>query len=265
MKPRHAGVARKLLLIATLALASADATATTVAYGSRFFTGIDYVFLGRDGQWHTITDMQTGVLPSAAAFAGNDYSTQYILDFTVGRMYSIDVNAPHDVLIGATDTGDNQPIGLHWDPTSSQMYLIANDSACTTTTLYVVSLTNAATFEIGSTPRCIVSLAIDADGNGFGIDQDEDALVSIDIGTGAAATIGPLGFSTSTLVGGLDFDPTTGVLNLFATDDDTHVSGRYLVDVTQGTATRVATYDFAPLGVALADLPETILANGFDP
>ncbi len=265
MNLRHAGATRKLLLTATLALASADAMATTVAYGSRFFTGIDYVFLGTDGQWHTVKNMGSSVLPSAGAFAGNDYSTQYILDFTVGRLYSLDVNWPQDILIGATDTGDNSPIGLHWDPTSSQMYLIANDSACTTTTLYVVSITNAATFEIGSTPRCIVSLAIDANGNGFGIDQDEGSLVSIDIGTGAAATIGPLGFSTSTLVGGLDFDPTTGELNLFATEDDTHIFGRYIVDVTQGTATRIATYDFAPLGVALADLPETILANGFDP
>ncbi len=68
-----------------------------------------------------------------------------------------------------------------------------------------------------------------------------------------------------TLIGGLDFDPSTGELDLFALGDGTHPGGRYLVDTAQGTATLVATYDFAPLGVSLAIQADAILADGFDP
>jgi hypothetical protein len=153
---------------------------------------------------------------------------------------------------------------MHWDPTSSQMYMIAQNSACTTTTLYVVSTINAATFEVGATPRCIVGFAIDTGGHGFGIDQDESTLVSIDIGTGAAATIGPLGITVGSLIGGLDFDPATGELNLFALGKGTVGAGRYLVDTVQGSATLVATYDPAPLAVSLAVSADAIFEDGFD-
>jgi hypothetical protein len=255
--------ARKLLLVGTLAAASADASAVTIGYASKLdFGNIDYMRL--DLQGHSQSIGAVTLLPAAGAFAGDTYSTQYVVTLTTGQLFSIDVGAPHLHLVGAPDIGDNLTTGMHWDPTGSEMYLIAQDDPCTTTTLYVVDVTNAATFDVGSTPRCILGFAIDADGRGFGIDQDGSALASIDIGTGAAATIGPLGIDVGTLIGGLDVDPSTGELNLFALSDGTHPAGRYLVDTAQGTATEVAAYDFAPFGVSLAIQPDTILADGFD-
>ena len=248
----------KVLLTATLAAASADASATTIAYASQLdFGNIDYLRLDLEGHSQNIGAIT--LVPAAGAFAGDDYSTQYVVHSTVAGLFSIDVQAPHLHLIGTMDIGGRRPTGMHWDLSSSQMYLIAQDSPCTTTTLYVVSTSNAATFEIGSTPRCIVGFAIDAAGEGFGIDEDGSALVSIDIGTGAAATIGPLGIEVGTLIGGLDVDPSTGELDLFGP------AGRYVVDTSQGTTTLVATYDFAPLGISLAIQADTILADGFDP
>jgi hypothetical protein len=67
------------------------------------------------------------------------------------------------------------------------------------------------------------------------------------------------------MVYGLDFDPSSGDLNLFAYDEDAAAGGRYLVDPEQGTATSVATYDFAPLGIALAVGTYSIFTDGFDP
>jgi hypothetical protein len=251
-------------LAATIAAASANGSAATIAYASRVdFGNIDYERLDLNGHYQEIGAIT--LLPAAGAFAGDDYSTQYIVHPTIGELFSIDVESPHLHLVGATDTGGRQPKGMHWDPTSSQMYLIAQDTPCTTTTLYVVSTVNAATFEVGSTPRCIVGFAIDAGGRGFGIDEDESTLVSIDIGTGAAATIGPLGIEAGSLIGGLDFDPSTGELDLFGPGDGTRPAGRYIIDTGQGTATLVATYDFAPLGVSLAIQADAILADGFDP
>lgn len=250
--------------MATLAAASADASAVTIAYASRLeFGGIDYLRLDLGGHSQEIGAIT--LVPAAGAFGGGDYSMQYVVHSTVASLFSIDVQAPHLHLIGATDIGGRQPTGMHWDSTSSEMYLIAQDDPCTTTTLYGVSTADAATFEVGSTPRCIVGFAIDADGRGFGIDEDESALVSIDIGTGTATTIGPLGMQAGTLIGGLDFDPSTGELNLFTLSDGTRPAGRYLVDTSQGTAMLVATYDFAPLGVSLAIQTDAIFADGFDP
>lgn len=257
----RSNVAQKLLLTATLAAASANASAVTIAYASQLeFGGIDYLRLDLQGGAQNIGALT--LAPAAGAFAGDDYSTQYVVHPTVPSLFSVDVQAPHLHRIGAIDIGGRRPTGMHWDPTSSQMYLIAQDDPCTATTLYVVSIADAATFEVGSTPRCIFGLAIDAGGNGFGTDSDESALVSIDIGTGAAATIGPLGIDYG---GQLDFDPSTGELNLFGIGDATHPAARYLVDTAQGTATLAATYDFVPLGISLAIQPDTILADGFDP
>lgn len=252
------------MLAALVGLASPAASAYTVGYASWFLGGgFDLVRLDLDGYVSTIGS--NDMLPSAGAFAGDDYSTQYIVDFNIGRLEAIDVHTGHVTLIGIADLGDNVPIGLGWDPTSRQMYLLAADDPCTTSTLYVIDLASAATFELGSTPRCISGLAIGADGAGYGVDLDEDALVSIDIGTGASSMIGPTGFRTSSLVLGLAFDPSTGLLNLFAFDEDAQTIGRYLVSTDDGAATLVRNYNFAPLGIALAVEADAIFTNGFDP
>lgn len=260
----RANTPRNIILTATLAavaVAYADASAATVAYASQLdFGNIDYLRLDLEGHSQNIGAIT--LLPAAGAFAGDDYSTQYVVHSTVAGLFSIDVQAPHIHLVGAMDIGGRRPTGMHWDRTSSEMYLIAQDAPCTTTTLYVVSTSNAANLEIGSTPRCIVGFAIDAGGEGFGIDEDGSTLVSIDIGTGATATIGPLGIDVGTLIGGLDFDPSNGELDLFVLGDGT---GRYVVDTAQGTATQAATYDVPVLGVSLAIQADAILADGFDP
>lgn len=252
------------MLAALVGLTSVAASAFTVGYASRFLGGgFDLVRLDLDGYVSTIGS--NDMLPSAGAFAGDDYSTQYIVDFNVGRLESVDVHTGHVTLIGIADLGENVPIGLGWDPTSSQMFLLAADDPCTTSTLYVIDLASAATLELGSTPHCISGLAIGADGVGYGVDLDEDALVSIDIGTGASAMIGPIGFRTSSIVLGLAFDPSTGLLNLFAYDEDAQTVGRYLVSTAEGTAALVRNYSFAPLGIALAVEADAIFASGFDP
>jgi sugar lactone lactonase YvrE len=251
-------------LSAAFAFVAHDAAANTIAYAELFLGGgfdfdrIDFsnnppVRLG-----------SLDMLAISGAFVGDDFSTEYILDAR-GNLYSVDVRNAGSTTIRSVSTAANTPMGLHWDPTSDQMFLVANDESCATSTLYHLNISDASTVEVGSTPGCIIGLAIDADGHAFGIDQAAEALVSIDTTTGAATPIGPLGFSTQPTIGGFDFDPESGLLYLFATDLDAGIRGMYLVDTTLGDATLVWTYNLPYLGLAFAQLSDSIFANGLDP
>lgn len=250
-------------LSASFALVAHDAMANTVAYGEDFFFGGDFVRLDFINPPARIGSFD--FLFAAGAFAGNDFSKEYMIWYATGDLYSIDVRNAHPTLIGTPSTPGNGPLAMHWDPVSGQMFLVAIDASCATSTLYTLDVSDASTVEVGSTPGCIISLAIDAEGRAFGIDQTTEALVSIDTTTGAAAPIGPLGFRAERLIGGFDFHPESGLLYLFASDPDAGIRGIYTVDTTLGNATLIGTYERDFLALAFAQLADSIWANGFDP
>jgi len=199
------------------------------------------------------------------AFIDDDFSKEYIIDYTLGNLYSIDVLTANPTLIGNVSTPGNAPKGMHWDPASNQTFLVATDASCATSTLYSLDTVDASTVEVGSTPGCIAGLAIDANGSAFGIDSVADSLVSIDTTTGAATEIGALGFHPEFAIGGFDFDPATGLLYLFAHDATAGFNGLYVVDTTLGDATLVASTSRTLLGFAFAKAAGSLFANGFDP
>jgi hypothetical protein len=154
---------------------------------------------------------------------------------------------------------------MHWDAANDTAFMIATDASCATSTLYTLDVSDASIVEVGFSPGCIVSLAIDATGRAFGIDIAADTLVSIDTATGAATTVGgALGFDFNFAIGGFDFDPASGILFLFAYNADTGENGIYTVDTTTGIATLLAPNDVALTAVAFAPDPDPIFANGFD-
>ena len=249
-------------LVVSLAVVPLDSRASTIAYAGEFLPG------GFDFDRLNFTDPREvvgrlDIFPAAGAFADGDFTREYMVDYTLGRLFSVDVLSGNTTLIGNVDTSGNGTMGMHWDPTSAQMFLIATDASCATSTLYTLDLSDASTVAIGSTPGCIIGFAIDADGRAFGIDQATDALVSIDTATGAATAIGPLGIHPQALISGFDFDPSSGELYLFGIDYDTR--GRFEIDTALGTATFVEPYDWSYLGLAFAEPLDPIMANGFDP
>ena len=250
-------------LSASSALVAHDAAANTVAYAEAFFTGGDFVRL--DFINPPVYIGVFGFLFAAGAFADNDFSKEYMIWYGNGDLYSVDVLNAYTTLIGSPSTPGNGPLAIHWDPVSGQMFLIATDASCATSTLYRLDVSDASTIPVGSTSGCIISLAIDAQGRAFGIDQTTEVLVSIDTTTGAATPIGPLGFRAQRLIGGFDFHPESGLLYLFAPDPDAGIRGIYTVNRTFGNATLVGTYERDFLGLAFAQLSDSILANGFDP
>lgn len=250
-------------LSASFALVANDAAANTIAYAEDFFTGGSFVRLNFIDPPQYISSFD--ILFVTGAFVNNDFSKEYMIRYINGDLYSIDVVGGSPILIGTTSTPGNDPKGMHWDPVSGQVFLIATDASCATSTLYTLDVSDASTVEVGSTPGCIISLAIDAEGHAFGIEQTAEALVSIDTTTGAATPIGPLGFRAQSIISGFDFHLDSGLLYLFATDPDAGIRGIYTVDTTVGNATLVGTYDRSYIGLAFARQFDAILANGFDP
>ena len=263
MRTRSLSRSLALGLSASFAFLAHGAAANTVAYAEDFFTGGNFVRL--DFINPPVYIGQFDYLFAAGAFADNDFSNEYMIWYATGDLYSIDVLNAYPTLIGTPNTPGNGPLAMHWDPVSGQMFLVAIDASCETSTLYTVDVSDASTVEVGSTPGCIIGLAIDAQGRAFGIDQTTEALVSIDTTTGAATPIGPLGFRAQRLISGFDFHPESGLLYLFASDPDAGIRGIYTVDTTLGNATLVGTYDRAFLGLAFAQLSDSILVSGFDP
>jgi hypothetical protein len=252
-------------LLASLAVFPHDVPASTVAYTGEFLPGgFDFDRLTSFSD-PPETVGRLDLFPAAGAFAGDDFAHEYMVDYTLGRLFSVDVLSGQATLIGSVSTPDNAVMGMHWDPTTDQMFLIATDASCATSTLYTVDVSDASTTEVGSTQGCLVGLAIDADGHAFGIDQTSQSLVSIDTATGAAMAIGPLGIQVHSLLSGFDFDPSSGLLYLFAIDYDSSTRGIYLVDTALGEVTLTATYSRAYLGLAFAEVFDFIMSNGFDP
>lgn len=250
-------------LSALFAFVAHDTVASTIAYAEDFFTGGNFVRIDFINRPVYIGPLDR--LFATGAFADNDFSKEYMIWYATGDLYSIDVRNAYPTLIGTPSTPGNGPLGMHWDPVSGHMFLVATDASCATSTLYRLDVSDASTVEVGSTPGCIIGLAIDAEGRAFGIDQTSEALVSIDTTTGASTPIGPLGFRAERLISGLDFHPESGLLYLFASDPDAGIRGIYTVDTTLGNATLVGTYDRSFLGLAFAQQFDSILANGFDP
>jgi len=250
--------------LASVACVPRDVPASTIAYTGMFVGGgFNFERLDFVGSPQYVGPLD--LLPVAGAFAGDDYSSEYMIGLTQARLYSVNVLSGGATPIDSVSTPGNAARGMHWDPTSDRMFLVATDDACATSTLYRLDVADASTDEVGATPGCIVAFAVDADGHAFGIDQATDALVSIDTATGAATAIGPLGIHPHSLISGFDFDPESGLLYLFAIDDDAGARGQYLIDTALGSATFVASYDWSYVGLAFAPAPDAIMANGFDP
>ena len=135
-----------------------------------------------------------------------------------GALYSINSTSGAATQVGLL--GINSPEGgLAFDPISGVLFGVS--STLTDTLLTIDPRTGLATAvgPLGSAGRDVSGLAFDSRGTLYGAafrDNNADNLVTINTTTGAAATIGPLGTNqgpaAGSSVGGLEFDPESGIL-----------------------------------------------------
>ncbi|QIE60718.1 T9SS type A sorting domain-containing protein [Rasiella rasia] len=188
---------------------------------------------------------------STSIFSG-DYDgsgTLYAMDNDTLSLITVDPTTGAETTVGPLTNivAGHNTRGLAWDNSTSTMYLLSGlgDDV----TLYTVDLATGTLTEVGtSTIVGLIGiwLAIDNDGNAYMADIGLDNFYSMDLTTGAATLIGPLGIDIS-FAQDADFDPATNILYMGA-----YIGGGVnewaSVDVTTGTAT--------PLGAVNANCAE---------
>ncbi|HTO57024.1 MAG TPA: hypothetical protein VMJ74_04480 [Pseudomonadales bacterium] len=222
-----------------------------------------------DGEYVRI-DFGTGITDTigplaqyflVGAFAGDDFSREYAIEYPSGDLYSIDTATAQTRLIGPTDISDQIPTAMQWDPVNNYMLLMTDYySPCDGGNFYALDVATGAAQLIGTQDGCLAGLAFDADGNAFSIDVAADTLV--ELGTG---TIGPLGVNVA-LLSALFFDPSDDQLYLIAADVDTASNDLFIVDTASGQATLVAPWpdQYSAFALETGAVTDTVFANGFD-
>ncbi len=239
----------------TLWLFQQGAMADPIAYAER---GFDYVRIDFGaGTTETVGPLQQ--LMSVGAFADNDFSKEYAIDYPAGDLYSIDTGTAAVTRIGSTGIGDIVS-AMQWDPANNAMDLIAQDAQCSFVTLYILDIGTGATQQIGVGQGCLTGLAFDADDNAFSIDIAADTLVE------NGGTIGPLGFDVG-YVSAFFFD-ARGQLNLIAEDSSVKPPSvsLYIVDTITGAAAFVAPYghEYSAFALVTGSASDTVFSDGFD-
>jgi hypothetical protein len=246
-----------VLAIGASLCASEVALANPIAYAQRQSSYVEINF----GTNQTSVIGSLTIFFTTGAFKGSDFSEEYALDYPFGDLYSISTADASTVHIGHVQV-TGLPSAMRWDPVSGQMFLMAPDGSCNNSTLYAIDVSDASTHEIGSTGGCIVTLAIDTQGDAYGVDILSNSLVSIDKSSGAATAIGSgLGYSLREFSA---FDFAGGQLILIAEDIGSGVNSYFIVDTALGSAQLVSPYPDQYSAFAMAPALDPIFVNGFD-
>jgi hypothetical protein len=213
----------------------------------------------------------TGTLPVdglqflSGDFKGEDFSTLYAIDFRSFDLFRVDTATGTPTLVyltvppdGVSDDGWN---GMAWDQSTNTMYAIAVGGRTAASTLVKLNLDTAETTLVGAITgigdpdngTAIIDIAIDPNGLMYGIEIVTDTLVAIDKTTGAASTIGSIGFDAN-YSEGLDFDDTTGTLYFAGFDNSLGEAIMYTVDTDTGLATPISPIGPTPDAVQYTSL-----------
>ena len=241
---------------AALSLCTYDAAADPIAYAEQSFQYVRIDF--GTGTTDTIGSLSQYFF--VGAFADDDFSQEYAIDYPFGDLYSIDTTTAETTLIGSTIISGESPTALQWDPVDNYMLLMTDYASCDGGNFYALDIATGATMSIGVHDGCLERLAFDAAGHAFSIDIAAETLVEL-----GADTVGPLGFDAA-FISALFFDSATGALYLIAEDVALGSNNMYVVDTTTGHATLIAPWvGYTAFAIAGSDTPmDTIFASGFD-
>ncbi len=177
----------------------------------------------------------------AGDFLDGDFSILYTVDNATKILYSLDTTSGAFTAIGAMNpTTGHTWTGMAGDTTTGMMYAVSSDGS--TSTLYIVDVTSGAVTAVGNTTGILIDIAVNAEGEMYAMEIINDVLVSVDKTTGAATTIGSLGFDAN-YAQGMDFDEEAGVLYLAAYNNTLSAAQLRIADTATGASTLVG-----PLG-----------------
>ena len=201
----------------------------------------------------------------AGDFKGEDFTTLYAIDFLSFDLYKVDTTTGAVTLVylavpppGVSAEAWN---GMGWDQTTNTMYAVTSGGRTPTSYLTTIDPDTAETTLVGpitgvgdpQNGTVIVDVAVDANGLMYGVEIVTDTLVAIDKTTGAASTIGSIGFDAN-FAEGLDFDDTTNTLYFAAFNNSTGTAEMYTLDTATGQGTLISPIGPNPTGTQYSAL-----------
>ncbi len=177
----------------------------------------------------------TANFEGAGAIDPNDNDSAYVID-NVGAMWSVDVQTGVYTSLG--NVGVPDMTGLAFNPVDGELY------GLTTTAFYSIDIGAVSATQIGSLNlpggTLAIALAIDGDGNAFTYEIVDDLLYSIDTTTGAATSIGSIGFDAN-FGQGMAWDAETDQIYMAAFNGTLFDSELRSVDTATGNTTSLGT------------------------
>jgi uncharacterized repeat protein (TIGR01451 family) len=202
----------------------------------------DYVSFDADSPATLDTVATENELVFGASFVADDFTKEYIVGYPSGDLETIDTATGVRTTVGSTGQG-TATRDIAYDLQTGTLFGTAIDGSGTD--LFTVDTTTGAMTLVGpitglGSQAYVMGLAVDPNtGLMYGIEVVSSSLVAIDKTTGAATTIGALGFTTR-FGQGLDFDAATGVLYLASIDYSAGMQNMYTVDTVTGGATLIS-------------------------
>jgi uncharacterized repeat protein (TIGR01451 family) len=175
----------------------------------------------------------------AGDFAMGDFGTLYVIDDATQQLYAVDTATGAGTLIGPSPSLAGQTwTGMSYDQTTGVMYGSATDGA--TATLFTIDLNTGATTQVGTITGYpyTIDIAIGAGGQLYGVDISAEEFIAIDKSTGAATSVGALGFVCN-YAQGLDYDEASGIMYWAAYGTSGELR---IIDTTTGASTSVGAF-----------------------
>jgi len=180
-------------------------------------------------------------------------SAGVLYGYSPGSLYTIDTTTGTATRVGLL--GVNAPEGgLAFQPGTGTLFAVSSTLSDTLLTINPSTGVASTVGPLGSAGRDTSGLAFSPAGVLYGVafrDGNADQLITIDTTSGAASPIGLLGTNVTTpTVGGLEFDPDSGILYF---SDNTNL---YTVNTATGLATLVGPHGVTGMAGLAATVPE---------
>lgn len=160
---------------------------------------------------------------SGGDFVGDDFSSQYMIDTLMDRLYRFDTLTGERTLIGwpqaANTVANERWSGAAWDPSTDTFYALTTanlgNQGCYWSGLYTIDVDTAQAHFVGPVEtggdECLIDIAIDQGGQLYALDIRTDGLLLIDKGSAVATRVGSLGVNAN-FAQSIKFDRASGLL-----------------------------------------------------
>jgi hypothetical protein len=164
----------------------------------------------------------------------------YGMTMSDNALATINTQTGNVVILGRTGKVISE---ITYDYSTNTLFAIDYDFLYESSSLYTINITNGTPTLIG---QCctgfLQTLACDSSGNLYSVGTRYDLLYKIDKTTGAATSIGPIGFDAN-FAQGLEFDMTSGILYMAAYNATAHIGELRTVNLLTGATTLIGKFE----------------------